>query len=73
MRPCRSVDSLVPDDFVMCEVVTECEGLPTGSPHILLVDDVMTTGATAARSHGLLKRSGAARVTVMVVARTPNS
>jgi ComF family protein len=43
------------------------------SPHILLVDDVMTTGATCSEIARLLKRNGAARVTVLVVARTPNS
>lgn len=43
------------------------------SPHILLVDDVMTTGATCSEITRLLKRNGAARVTVLVVARTPNS
>ena len=36
---------------------------------ILLVDDVMTTGATAAASALALKRAGAARVTLVTVAR----
>ena len=42
------------------------------APHILLIDDVMTTGATCSEIARLLKRNGAARVTVLVVARTPN-
>jgi ComF family protein len=42
-------------------------------PHLLLIDDVMTTGATGSEIARLLKRNGAARVTVLVVARTPNN
>ena len=37
--------------------------------HILLLDDVMTTGATLNELAGVLKRHGAARVTNVVVAR----
>ncbi|MEL6106557.1 MAG: double zinc ribbon domain-containing protein [Planctomycetota bacterium] len=37
--------------------------------HVLLVDDVMTSGATADEIATILKRSGARRVTVAVVAR----
>ncbi|HUS07378.1 MAG TPA: ComF family protein [Bryobacteraceae bacterium] len=37
--------------------------------HILLVDDVMTTGATLAASASALKRAGASRITVLTVAR----
>jgi ComF family protein len=36
---------------------------------VILVDDVMTSGATASAAAGLLKRGGAARVSVMVYAR----
>ncbi len=37
--------------------------------HILLVDDVLTTGATANEVAGVLKDAGASRVTLAVVAR----
>lgn len=37
--------------------------------HVLVVDDVMTTGATASEVAKVLKRGGATRVTVAVVAR----
>lgn len=37
--------------------------------HVLLIDDVMTTGATAAENSAVLKQAGARRVTVAVVAR----
>lgn len=37
--------------------------------HVLLVDDVMTTGATVGECARVLKRSGAGRVTVMTLAR----
>ncbi len=38
--------------------------------HILLVDDVLTTGATCSEAARVLKRAGAAEITVAVVART---
>jgi len=39
--------------------------------HIVVVDDVMTTGATLDEIASVLKRAGAARVTNLVVGRTP--
>lgn len=48
-------------------------GYHLDAPHILLIDDVMTTGATCSEAARLLKRRGAARVTVLVIARTPNA
>lgn len=40
------------------------------SPHILLVDDVLTTGATCSEAAKVLKQAGAAAVSVLVVGRT---
>jgi ComF family protein len=39
--------------------------------HMLVVDDVMTSGATLEEIASVLKKAGAARVTNLVVARTP--
>ncbi len=39
--------------------------------HVLLVDDVMTTGASLGAAASCLKRAGVARITNAVVARTP--
>jgi predicted amidophosphoribosyltransferase len=39
--------------------------------HVAIVDDVMTTGATATELSRILKLGGAASVQVWVVARTP--
>jgi predicted amidophosphoribosyltransferase len=45
-------------------------GYPLAGMHVLLVDDILTTGATCSAAAGALKRAGAARVTVAVAART---
>jgi predicted amidophosphoribosyltransferase len=39
---------------------------------VTLVDDVMTTGASAREAAACLLRAGAARVDVWVLARTPS-
>jgi len=44
---------------------------PLEGLRVLLVDDVLTTGATAEACARTLKRAGAARVIVLAVARTP--
>lgn len=44
---------------------------PIGAHHLALVDDVMTTGATADVIATLLKDHGASRVDVWLIARTP--
>jgi predicted amidophosphoribosyltransferase len=40
--------------------------------HILIVDDVVTTGATIEACAKMLKKAGAAQVDAAVFARTPN-
>ncbi len=47
-------------------------GYRLDAPRLLLVDDILTTGATCSEAARVLKRSGAAEVTVVVVGRTPN-
>jgi len=47
-------------------------GYSLETPHVLLVDDVLTTGATCSEAAKVLKRQGAREVTVLVVGRTPN-
>jgi ComF family protein len=42
----------------------------TPQGHVLIIDDVMTTGATANELARILKRQGASRVDIAVVART---
>jgi ComF family protein len=48
----------------------ECRARVAGC-HVAIVDDVMTTGATADAIAAALKSAGAARVSVWVAARTP--
>lgn len=50
--------------------VFACTGRFDGA-HVLVVDDVMTTGASLHALAALLKKHGASRVTNLVVARTP--
>jgi ComF family protein len=47
-----------------------CRGKLEGR-HIVLVDDVVTTGATAQAVSRVLERAGASRVDVWAIARTP--
>jgi ComF family protein len=46
-------------------------GCPIAGLHVALVDDVLTTGATAESLARLLRKAGAARVDVYCLARTP--
>lgn len=46
------------------------DSLQVAGRRILLIDDVMTTGATAASASGTLMKSGAFRVCVLTLART---
>jgi predicted amidophosphoribosyltransferase len=42
------------------------------APHVAVIDDVMTTGATVAECARVLKRAGVARVDVWALARAPS-
>ena len=46
-------------------------GYQLDAPRILLVDDILTTGATCSEAARVLKKNGAAEVSVAVVGRTP--
>ena len=45
-------------------------GYPIEAAKVLLVDDILTTGATCSEAARILKQAGAAQVTVAVIART---
>lgn len=47
-----------------------CDLLPLSNPHVAIVDDVMTTGATLNIIANILKQAGAAKVHCWVLART---
>ena len=47
-------------------------GFDVRDAHVLIVDDTMTTGATANEAAAVLKRNGAKRVSVTVAARASN-
>ncbi len=66
----RAVPVRAQPETVITGVVVDAEDRrPIPSAHVALVDDVLTTGNTAAELARLLKRAGAARVEVWAVAR----
>jgi ComF family protein len=51
----------------------ESPGVAVAATHVVLIDDVMTTGATLRECARVLKRAGIARVDVWALARAPKS
>ena len=54
----------------VAHVFKAAKGKPLDGKRVLLVDDVFTTGATASSCARVLKRAGAAHVTLLALART---
>jgi ComF family protein len=50
-----------------------CQGRAFDGRHVALIDDVVTTGATAEAAVRALRRAGAVRVDLWALARTPDS
>ena len=65
---------LLLDRFTMISFAGAIEPLRAhrvSGQRVVLIDDVMTTGATLHTAAGVLHRAGAAQVSALVVARTP--
>ena len=48
-------------------------GYHLDAPHLMLVDDILTTGATCSEAACVLKGAGASQVSVLVVGRTTSA